>query len=245
MEIEFRSLSKQFEDHKDVLLPMDFAGDVHALAVIGPSGGGKSTLLRILGGLIAPTAGQVWIGGEKVCYEGAAVEAHRKKIGYVFQLGGLFKHMSAIDNIVTPLIRVHGFSKEQARARADELLGRFGLLTEANKKPAALSGGQQQRVAIARAISAKPKLLLLDEPTSALDPEYTTEVLGIIRELKEERLDFVIVTHEMGFARHACEKVLFLAEGQLLEYGDSDTIFQQPATYKLRSFLGKLLEWNI
>ena len=126
-----------------------------------------------------------------------------------------------------------------------ELLARFGLKDDWKKKPAELSGGQQQRVAIARAVAAKPKLLLLDEPTSALDPEYTTEVLDIIHELKNEGLDFIIVTHEMGFARHACDKAAFLCEGTLMEYGESGQIFAQPKTEKLRRFLGKLLEWNM
>ena len=126
-----------------------------------------------------------------------------------------------------------------------DLLTRFGLEEDILKKPAALSGGQQQRVAIARAIAARPNLLLLDEPTSALDPEYTTEVLDIVNELKQEGMDFIIVTHEMGFARHACEKAAFLCEGRLMEYGPSETLFHQPETEQLQGFLGKLLEWEM
>lgn len=245
MKLEFHGLTKQFEDNRVVLRPMDFADDIHTLAIIGPSGGGKSTLLRIIGGLIPPTGGDLIVDGEKVSFEEAALPLYRRKLGFVFQQGGLFRHMSAKDNITVPLIHVHGYSQAAAEERAMELLKRFGLGDDAHKKPAALSGGQQQRIAIARAIAAKPKLLLLDEPTSALDPEYTTEVLDIVSELKDEGLDFIIVTHEMGFARHACEKVAFLCEGTLMEYGDSKDLFQSPKTRQLSGFLGKLLEWNV
>ena len=224
---------------------MDFEDEVQTLAIIGPSGGGKSTLLRILGGLIAPTGGRLWIDGEEIIQNEAALLQYRKKIGFVFQQGGLFRHMSARDNIAIPLEQVHGFDRAASCERAMELLERFGLKDDAEKKPAALSGGQQQRVAIARAVAARPKLLLLDEPTSALDPEYTTEVLDVIRELKEEGMRFIIVTHEMGFARHACDKAAFLCEGSLMEYGESAQLFARPQTEQLKRFLGKLLEWNM
>ncbi len=245
MKIEFYGLVKQFDDDRVILKSIDFCDDIHTLAIIGPSGGGKSTLLRIIGGLILPTAGEIYVDGEKVSADENELQKYRKNIGYVFQQGGLFRHMTAIENITVPLIKVHGYSKEQAEERAGELLGRFGLLEEGHKRPAALSGGQQQRVAIARAIAAKPKMLLLDEPTSALDPEYTTEVLDIIHELKQQGIDFIIVTHEMGFARHACDKVAFLCDGQLMEYGESSRLFNQPETEQFRTFLGKLLEWNV
>ncbi len=245
MKIEFQNLSKQFEPGRPVLRPMDFSDEVRTLAVIGPSGGGKSTLLRILGGLTAPTAGVLRVDGEEVEANEAFLQKYRRKLGFVFQQGGLFQHMNARANIAVPLEKVHRFSHEEACARAMELLARFGLKDDWKKKPAELSGGQRQRVAIARAIAAKPRLLLLDEPTSALDPEYTTEVLDIIHELKKEGMDFIIVTHEMGFARHACDKVAFLCEGALMEYGESERIFTQPKTEKLRRFLGKLLEWNV
>ncbi len=245
MKIEFENLSKQFEQGRRVLEPLDFSDDVHTMAIIGPSGGGKSTLLRILGGLIAPTTGILRVNGETVETNEAALQKYRRKLGFVFQQGGLFRHMNARANITTPLERVHGFSREEACERAMELLERFGLKDDWKKKPAELSGGQQQRVAIARALAAKPRLLLLDEPTSALDPEYTTEVLDIVHELKEEGMDFIIVTHEMGFARHACDKIAFLCEGTLMEYGESERIFARPETENLRRFLGKLLQWNV
>lgn len=245
MKVKFQNLSKQYEPGQIILTPMDFEDEVHTLAIIGPSGGGKSTLLRILGGLIAPTEGRLWIDGEEIIQNEASLLQYRKKIGFVFQQGGLFRHMSARDNIAVPLEQVHGYSRAESLDRAMELLERFGLKEDAEKKPAALSGGQQQRVAIARAVAARPKLLLLDEPTSALDPEYTTEVLDVIRELKEEGMRFIIVTHEMGFARHACDKVAFLCEGSLMEYGESVQLFAHPETEQLKRFLGKLLEWNI
>ena len=245
MRIEFHGLTKKFETGQVVLQSMDFADDVHSLAIIGPSGGGKSTLLRILGGLLIPSEGEVSVNGKLLPKDYDELQKYRKEIGFVFQQGGLFRHMNALDNIVIPLMKVHGYSKEQATDRAMDLLTRFGLEEDILKKPAALSGGQQQRVAIARAIAARPNLLLLDEPTSALDPEYTTEVLDIVNELKQEGMDFIIVTHEMGFARHACEKAAFLCEGRLMEYGPSETLFHQPETEQLQGFLGKLLEWEM
>ena len=245
MRIEFHGLTKKFETGQVVLQSMDFADDVHSLAIIGPSGGGNSTLLRILGGLLIPSEGEVSVNGKLLPKDDDELQKYRKEIGFVFQQGGLFRHMNALDNIVIPLMKVHGYSKEQATDRAMDLLTRFGLEEDILKKPAALSGGQQQRVAIARAIAARPNLLLLDEPTSALDPEYTTEVLDIVNELKQEGMDFIIVTHEMGFARHACEKAAFLCEGRLMEYGPSETLFHQPETEQLQGFLGKLLEWEM
>ena len=244
MKIEFQGLTKQYDQEHIVLKPMDFSDDIHTLAIIGPSGGGKSTLLRILGGLLLPTAGRMAVGGEELPVDESALQKYRQRLGFVFQQGGLFRHLDAIENIALPLEKVHGYTRQEAVRRAEELLERFGLGADGRKKPGALSGGQQQRVEIARAVAAKPRLLLLDEPTSALDPEYTNEVLDVIDELKKEGMDFVIVTHEMGFARHACEKVAFLCEGSLLEYGDSASLFAHPKTHQLDRFLSRLLEWN-
>lgn len=245
MKIEFQGLTKQYDQEHVVLKPMEFSDDIHTLAIIGPSGGGKSTLLRILGGLLLPTSGQVSVGGEELPTDERALQKYRQGLGFVFQQGGLFRHLSAMENITLPLEQVHGYTKQEAARRAEELLERFGLGADGRKKPSELSGGQQQRVAIARAVAARPRLLLLDEPTSALDPEYTNEVLDVIHELKNEGMDFVIVTHEMGFARHACEKVAFLCEGSLLEYGDSASLFVHPKTRQLERFLSRLLEWNV
>ena len=245
MKIKFQALSKQFGDGRFVLRNMDFEDDVHTLAIIGSSGCGKSTLLRILGGLLLPSSGTVWMDGAELSQDEKELTEYRKQIGFVFQQGGLFRHMSALDNIAIPLVKVHGYEKETAYAQAQVLLERFGLGSEGHKKPGELSGGQQQRVAIARAIAPKPKLLLLDEPTSALDPEYTSEVLDIINELRQEGMEFIIVTHEMGFARYACEKVAFLYNGALIECGKSEDIFLNPQTEQLQKFLSKLLEWNV
>ena len=244
MRIKLEGLTKRFDDHL-VLDAIDFEDDFTTLAIIGSSGGGKSTLLRILGGLLAPSSGQALLNGQSAAGKAADMLRYRRQLGFVFQQNGLLKHLSAMDNIIMPLVRVHGYSKEAARDRARALLARFGLEREGDKYPYALSGGQSQRIAIARAIAPNPALLLLDEPTSALDPEYTVEVLDMIRELKEEGRNFIIVTHEMGFARKACEKTMFLHDGRFLEYGDSNRLFSAPASPELRKFLAMLLEWNV
>ncbi len=244
MKVEIKDLFKQYDKHT-IIDHVDYSDDIHTLAIIGPSGGGKSTLLRMIGGLISPSSGSISIDGKEVPHKEDKLPKFRKNIGYVFQNSGLFSHLSAKENIMLPLIKVHGYTNKEASQRADELLKRFGLLKDGHKRPSALSGGQQQRVAIARAIAPRPRVLLLDEPTSALDPEYTTEVLDIINELKDEGMDFIIVTHEMGFARHACDKVAFLCNGKILEYGDSYELFTQPKTTELKMFLSKLLEWNV
>ncbi len=234
----------QFGKHL-VLDQLDLEDDFTTLAIIGSSGGGKSTLLRILGSLLEPTGGNAYLDGRSSQGKNAERLAYRRQLGFVFQQNGLLKHLSAIENITMPLIKVHGYDKSSALERAKELLMRFGLMNEAEKFPYALSGGQSQRIAIARAIAPNPSLLLLDEPTSALDPEYTIEVLNMIQELKEEGRNFIIVTHEMGFARKACEKTMFLSEGKILEYGYSDKLFASPESPALRKFLATLLEWNV
>lgn len=244
MRIEFRNLKRSF-DGRAVLDGIDFDDEVTTLAVIGPSGGGKSTLLRILGGLLPATSGEVLVDGEPIPHDEASLARYRATLGFVFQDGGLFHHLSAHDNVALPLRVVHGVDDGDADARADELLQRFGLEGEGDKRPAQLSGGQRQRVAIARAVAARPRMLLLDEPTSALDPEYTTDVLDLLRDLKDEGTHFVVVTHEMGFARHACDKVAFLCGGKLLEHGDSAQVFAHPQTPELQRFLSRLLEWSV
>ena len=244
MRIRLKGVARSF-DGQPVLSGIDFDDEVTTLAIIGPSGGGKSTLLRILGGLLAPSAGTVEVDGEVLPADEAALARYRSSVGFVFQDGGLFHHLSARENIALPLRAVHGMAPDEAAARADELLSRFGLAGEGDKRPAQLSGGQRQRVAIARAVAPRPRMLLLDEPTSALDPEYTTEVLDLLRDLKDEGSRFIAVTHEMGFARHACDKVAFLCQGTLMEYGQSEQVFTAPETPELRRFLGKLLEWSV
>lgn len=239
MKLKLQNLSKSY--NKKVIDQINFSEDIHTLALIGRSGCGKSTLLRMIGGLIASDEGEIILDGEVAKDH----ESYRKQIGFVFQQGGLFSHLSARENITVPLMKVHHLSEEQANKRADELLTRFGLLEESEKKPAQLSGGQRQRISIARAVAPKPKILLLDEPTSALDPEYTTEVLNMIKELKGENLSFIIATHEMGFALHACDQVIFLSDGKIAEYGKSEELFSNPKISELKTFLSKLLEWRV
>lgn len=241
MHIKIENLSHRFDD-KLVLNNICLDSNFTSLAVIGPSGGGKSTLLRVLGGLITPVQGSFSFNGVKILY--ASDPSLHKKIGFVFQNNGLFPHLSGLDNITLPLIHVGGLAKNEAEDIAQSLLERFSLSEHSKKLPYALSGGQQQRIAIARAVASKPDILLLDEPTSALDPEFTSEVLDMIHELQEEGLSIILATHEMGFARNACQNALFLAGGNLLEYGPSKTFFVAPQTEELQFFLHKILEWK-
>ena len=215
MLISLDHLCKSF-DGVEVLRDITFDEEVSALAIIGPSGGGKSTLLRIIGGLEAPTSGTMAVDGSPVSFDEASLRAYRATLGFVFQDGGLFHHMTALENVALPLRMVHGASSDEADDRARELLARLGLEDSLAKRPAQLSGGQKQRVAIARALAARPRLLLLDEPTSAL-----------------------------GFARHACDHVAFLYDGRLLEYGDAARLFDHPETPELTRFLSRLLEWSM
>ena len=244
MRISLDHLCKSF-DGVEVLRDITFDEEVSALAIIGPSGGGKSTLLRIIGGLETPTSGAMAVDGSPVSFDETSLRAYRATLGFVFQDGGLFHHMTALENVALPLQVVHGASSDEADDRARELLARLGLEDSLAKRPAQLSGGQKQRVAIARALAARPRLLLLDEPTSALDPEFTTEVLDVVRDLAEAGTRFIIVTHEMGFARHACDHVAFLYGGRLLEYGDAARVFDHPETPELTRVLSRLLEWSM
>lgn len=245
MKLEIDSLSKSFPGHDFVLRDVnaDF-GTLGSLALIGPSGGGKSTLLRILAGLEVPDTGKVVLNSAEIDYSRETqLRAHRLRLGVVFQAYNLFPHLSAIDNVLLPLVRVHQIPRDEALARAMETLERFRLAEHARKRPAELSGGQKQRVAIARAIATKPQLLLLDEPTSALDPEMTAEVLDVIAELKQEGRDFILVTHEMGFARQVADRIAFLAEGRIVEHGDPEQLFAAPKSPACQSFLSRVLRY--
>jgi len=217
--------------------------DVHALVVIGPSGGGKTTLLRTVAGLERPDSGQLRIDGEMLHFDDASLLRHRRSIGTLFQAFNLFPHLTALENILLPLERVHGYGHLQAVETAQAILKRFQLSGHADKKPAQLSGGQQQRVAIARAIAIKPRFLLFDEPTSALDPEMTSEVLDIIGELRDEGRDLLLVTHHMGFARSVADYCLFVAEGKIVESGPAERLFTEPQSGELRQFLGRVMRY--
>jgi polar amino acid transport system ATP-binding protein len=243
LRLSIANLSKRFGAHQVLdRLSLDLES-VHRLALIGPSGGGKTTLLRILAGLETPEEGQVQLDGSVMQFEEAALQRHRRTVGVVFQAFNLFPHLTALQNITLPLEKVHGYLPAEAREVAMGLLARFQLASHAAQKPAALSGGQRQRVAIARAVAVKPRVLLFDEPTSALDPEMTAEVLDMIRELGAEGQDLILVTHEMGFARVVADRVAFLAQGRILECGTADQVFNKPATQSCRKFLAAVLKY--
>ena len=243
MHLAFTGLSKSFEG-KTVLdsVTADF-GSARSVVFIGPSGGGKSTLLRIIAGLEIPDSGTVELDGETIDFREEKLREHRRHLGVVFQSFNLFPHLSALANITLPLEKVHDLAPAEAESVAMENLRRFALADHAHKRPAELSGGQKQRVAIARAIASKPRLLLFDEPTSALDPEMTAEVLDVIEELKEEGRDFVLVTHEMGFARHVGDVVAFLAEGRIVEHAPPAELFPEPKSAECREFLRRVLKY--
>ena len=224
-------------------------GDV--MAVIGPSGSGKSTFLRSLNLLEEPTGGSIIFNGIDITKrkykneEGKTVKLNidelRQKMGMVFQHFNLFPHMTILDNMTLAPIKVKGVSKAEAEAKALELLDRVGLRDRADAYPIQLSGGQKQRVAIVRALAMEPEVMLFDEPTSALDPEMVGEVLDVMRELAEEGMTMVVVTHEMGFAREVGNRVLFMADGKLLEQGDPKELFDHPQNPRLQDFLSKVL----
>ncbi len=244
MNLSIKNLCMEY-DGKKVLSSIDIdIIDVHSIAIIGPSGGGKSTLLKIIAGLETPNEGSVSINGQHIIFKEKSLGEYRKSIGVVFQSYNLFPHMSAIENITLPLVQIHKLDRKTAVQRAESLLERFQLIEHSNKRPSQLSGGQQQRVAIARAIAIKSQFLLLDEPTSALDPELTSEVLDMIDELKSEYRDLILVTHEMGFAKKACDYTVFIADGKVIEHGHSIDLFQNPKSDQLMSFLDKILEWQ-
>ncbi|HEY8965954.1 MAG TPA: amino acid ABC transporter ATP-binding protein [Candidatus Methylacidiphilales bacterium] len=242
MDIELRALTKAF-DGEPVLRDLDLACRGRCLALIGPSGGGKSTLLRIVAGLEEPTSGEVRWNGAPLPRDEAGLRAHRRRIGFVFQAHNLFPHLTALENLVLPLVEVHGLSPGEARERSLGLLARFRLERHAGKRPAALSGGQRQRVALVRAVAAQPQAVLLDEPTSALDPEMTVEVLDMIGELRAEGRDLIVVTHSMGFARQVADEVAFLAEGRIAEAGPAAAFFSAPRAAAAQSFLAKVLKY--
>ncbi|KAB0666097.1 amino acid ABC transporter ATP-binding protein [Oryzomonas japonica] len=243
MRLEVSAIVKSYGDHVALNGVTLAIPEVRTLAILGPSGGGKSTLLRILAGLETPDGGEIALDGDPIQFNEAYLLRHRRGIGTVFQSFNLFPHLTALDNIALPLEKVHGYEAAEAATYALQLLARFHLAGHALKTPAQLSGGQKQRVAIARAVAIKPRLLLFDEPTSALDPEMTVEVLDLIAELRQEGRPLVLVTHEIGFARQVADQVVFLHEGRVLEWGDAAELFEQPTTPEMRGFLDKVLRY--
>jgi polar amino acid transport system ATP-binding protein len=240
--LRIRGLYKAFGD-LEVLKGIDLTVAEHeVVALIGASGSGKSTLLRCVNLLEPIQDGQVFVDDEEITAHGTDLDVVRRRIGIVFQAYNLFPHMSVVDNITLAPRKVLKMNKDEAQARALELLKRFGLDEKADQYPDRLSGGQQQRVAIVRALAMKPDLLLLDEITSALDPELVAEVLDVIRELAESGMTMIIATHEMGFARDIADRVCFLDAGQILEVGPPDEIFGAPQEARTRQFLDRVIQ---
>jgi glutamate transport system ATP-binding protein len=230
-------------------------GDLHVLqdinleitsgevvVVIGPSGSGKSTLCRVINRLETINEGTIMIAGKKLPEEGKALAELRADVGMVFQSFNLFAHKTVLENVTLGPIKVRGHSKSEANERGMELLTRVGIEAQASKLPAQLSGGQQQRVAIARSLAMDPKVMLFDEPTSALDPEMIKEVLDVMIDLAEGGMTMIVVTHEMGFARTAAHRVLFMSDGRIVEENTPQEFFTNPSTDRAKDFLGKILK---
>ncbi|MFF5565307.1 amino acid ABC transporter ATP-binding protein [Streptomyces sp. NPDC012623] len=211
------------------------------VAVLGPSGAGKSTMLRCLAGLEPLETGSVGFQGELLSKAGSKPRSVGGRIGMVFQQFNLFPHLTAAQNVALAPVRVRGVSRDRAREDAHELLARVGLAERRDHYPYELSGGQQQRVAIARALAMRPELMLFDEPTSALDPEFTREVLAVMRDLADSGMTIVVVTHEMGFARRSADRVVFMADGRIVEDGPSETLFTAARHARTRSFFEQIL----
>ncbi|WP_020133405.1 amino acid ABC transporter ATP-binding protein [Streptomyces sp. 351MFTsu5.1] len=240
--IELRDVNKYYgELHvlQDINLTV---GKGEVVVVIGPSGSGKSTLCRTINRLETIKSGSITLDGQPLPEEGKALAKLRAEVGMVFQSFNLFAHKTVLQNVSLAQVKVRGKKREQADRRSRELLDRVGLADQADKYPAQLSGGQQQRVAIARALAMEPKALLFDEPTSALDPEMINEVLEVMRQLAQEGMTMVVVTHEMGFARSAAHRVVFMADGRIVEDRAPDDFFTHPDSERARDFLSKILK---
>ncbi|MWV49544.1 ATP-binding cassette domain-containing protein [Rathayibacter sp. VKM Ac-2803] len=228
----------EFQALKDIDLTVH-RGEV--VVVLGPSGSGKSTLCRTINRLETISGGTISIDGQKLPEEGKGLAALRADVGMVFQSFNLFAHKTILENVTLGPIRVRKLARKAAEAEAQALLDRVGVGHQAAKSPAQLSGGQQQRVAIARALAMKPKVMLFDEPTSALDPEMINEVLDVMVGLAKDGMTMIVVTHEMGFARKAADRVVFMADGEILEDTDPETFFTAPRTDRAKDFLSKLI----
>jgi len=239
--IKIESLYKSFGD-LEVLKDINnqiAAGEV--VVVIGPSGSGKSTMLRCLNRLEEITSGQVYIEGTPINNNETNINQIRQKVGMVFQQFNLFPHKTSLENITLAPVKVKKMGEEQAKKIAYDLLDKVGLKDKADVYPNQLSGGQKQRIAIARALAMQPEIMLFDEPTSALDPEMVGEVLEVMRDLAEEGMTMVVVTHEMGFAREVGDRVLFMDEGRIVEEGPPKQIFGEPQEERTKDFLSKIL----
>jgi len=239
--VSLRGVTKRFGDLVAVdTVDLDVAkGEV--VCVIGPSGSGKSTLVRLVNALERPDGGEIRVEGETIHADARGVDAHRATTGMVFQQFNLFPHLTALGNVALGPRVVRAVPRAEADAEARVLLDRVGLGDKAEARPAQLSGGQQQRVAIARALAMEPRVLLFDEPTSALDPEMIGEVLEVMQDLAKAGMTMIVVTHEMGFAREAADRVVFMDEGRIIESGTPDEIFDRPSEERTKVFLSKIL----
>ncbi|PJM78067.1 amino acid ABC transporter ATP-binding protein [Bifidobacterium felsineum] len=239
--VELTHVEKHFGDlHvlKDINLTVT-KGEV--LVVVGPSGSGKSTMCRTINRLETIDSGDIRIDGKPLPQEGKELASLRAEVGMVFQSFNLFANKTILENVTLAPIKVRHMDKKEAEQLAMDLLDRVGVASQANKMPSQLSGGQQQRVAIARALAMRPKVMLFDEPTSALDPEMVNEVLDVMVELAHEGMTMICVTHEMGFARKAADRIVFMANGQILEENTPDEFFEHPKTDRAKDFLSKIL----
>ena len=239
--IRVNHLYKSFETHevlRDISVDIN-TGDV--VCVIGPSGSGKSTFLRCLNRLEEATKGDIFFEDVNICDKNTDIDKHRQKMGMVFQQFNLFPHMTIMKNLTVAPMKLQGISKEDAEGYACELLEKVGLKDRALDYPNQLSGGQQQRIAIVRALCMKPDVMLFDEPTSALDPEMVGEVLNVMKDLANQKMTMVVVTHEMGFAREVASRVMFLDHGDFVEEGAPGEFFANPKSDRLKDFLGKVL----
>ena len=239
--VELTHVEKHYGDlHvlKDINLTVR-KGEV--LVIVGPSGSGKSTMCRTINRLETIDSGDIRIDGKPLPQEGKELASLRAEVGMVFQSFNLFANKTILENVTLAPIKVRHMDKKEAEDLAMDLLGRVGVASQASKMPSQLSGGQQQRVAIARALAMQPKVMLFDEPTSALDPETVNEVLDVMVELAHEGMTMLCVTHEMGFARKVADKVVFMADGQILEQSTPDDFFEHPKTDRAKDFLSKIL----
>ena len=239
--VELRAVRKSFGDNV-VLDGIDLAiGRGEVIVIAGPSGSGKSTMLRCINGLETVDEGEVRFDGKSVTGSGKALSRLRAEIGMVFQQFNLFAHKTVMQNVTMAPVEVKGLSKADALARGQKLLERVGISAKADAYPADLSGGQQQRVAIARALAMEPKLMLFDEPTSALDPEMIREVLDVMRDLARDGMTMAVVTHEMGFAREVCDRIVFIDGGHIVEEGSPKAFFENAQSDRARDFVDKII----
>lgn len=244
--IEIKNVSKDFENNNGTILHAVknvslTVNDGEVVVIIGPSGSGKSTLLRIVNGLEMAQSGSILIDGIDIMDKDTDIRQVREEVGMVFQSFNLFPHLSVLDNITLAPMKVRKMSRNEAEDKAMDLLATVGLADKAHQKPTQLSGGQQQRVAIVRALAMEPKAMLFDEPTSALDPEMIKEVLDVMLKLAKSGMTMLLVTHEMGFARAAANKVVFMADGEVVESGTPEEMFANPKTQRAKDFLNHIL----